>query len=307
MKKKQSACGHAEPRTGNPRRGISVSSRWGCPPSPRLRRGRAVARVDRASGGGGPRRLCERKTPVDPESDTPVLAADCLAERPIGHRLVCLRDLAVSPAARTGLPVCVLVARHAGSRTRRQRRHHSCPGVDDVGPPVGGLLGLGGFPRFLALPTVCWLGAGDLVLVSLCTIGAALSLFQIAGLASALVLPLLWLRIYRSPPSAESSCRSNGTRCCSKRVSSRWSRALDAGSPAAAGGLVARDITLADLVVTVPSDVSLGRRQADERRSDVAGADGRRRSLRDAAAADAARGTPTTCRPGSSSFPQPLC
>ena len=53
--------------------------------------------------------------------------------------------------------------------------------------------GLGVIARFLALPTVCWLGAGDLVLVSLCTIGAALSLFQIAGLASALVLPLLWL------------------------------------------------------------------------------------------------------------------
>jgi hypothetical protein len=50
-----------------------------------------------------------------------------------------------------------------------------------------------GFTRFFALPTVCWLGASDRMLVSLCAIGAALSLFQIAGLVSALVLPALWL------------------------------------------------------------------------------------------------------------------
>jgi hypothetical protein len=52
---------------------------------------------------------------------------------------------------------------------------------------------LGAAARFFALPTVCWFGASDSVLVSLCAIGAALSLLQIAGLASALVLPLLWL------------------------------------------------------------------------------------------------------------------
>jgi hypothetical protein len=52
---------------------------------------------------------------------------------------------------------------------------------------------LGAVSRFLALPTVCWLGAGDSVLVSLCAIGVALSLCQLAGLAGALVLPLLWL------------------------------------------------------------------------------------------------------------------
>jgi hypothetical protein len=53
--------------------------------------------------------------------------------------------------------------------------------------------GLGAVARFFAIPTVCWLGASDRVLVSLCAIGAVLSLFQIAGLVSALVLPLLWL------------------------------------------------------------------------------------------------------------------
>jgi lipase maturation factor 1 len=53
--------------------------------------------------------------------------------------------------------------------------------------------GLGPVARFFALPTVCWLGASDRVLLSLCAMGVALSLLQIAGMVGALVLPLLWL------------------------------------------------------------------------------------------------------------------
>jgi hypothetical protein len=49
------------------------------------------------------------------------------------------------------------------------------------------------FANILALPTLCWIDASDATLVSLCAVGAVLSLVLIAGFAGALVLPSLWL------------------------------------------------------------------------------------------------------------------
>ena len=130
--------------------------------------------------------------------------------------------------------------------------------------------GLGAVARFLALPTVCWLGASDRVLVSLCAIGAALSLSQIAGLASALVLPLLWL-LYLSLSTV-----------CGEFLSFQWDALL------LETGLLAMVLAPWTLIHR-PRDgepraisrwliwwllfrltFALGRGQADERRSDVA-------------------------------------
>ena len=208
---------------------------------------------------------------VDPESSTPVLAADGVAERPIGHRLVCLRDLAVSPAARAGLSVRVLVARHAGSRTGRKRRHPSCPGVDVVGPTVGGRQGAG---------DDCTVSrAADPVLARR---GRPRARVALRHWRSALALPDRRPGQRTRPAAAVAAvsiaCHRlrrvplvpMGRIAAGDRSPRGGAGALDADSPAAAGR-AARDITLADLVVAVPSDVSPGRRQADERRSDVAG------------------------------------
>lgn len=46
--------------------------------------------------------------------------------------------------------------------------------------------------RFLRLPTLCWLGAGDAVLRALCWTGAALAIVLVAGVAPVPTLALLW-------------------------------------------------------------------------------------------------------------------
>src|SRR6185295_10451346 len=50
-----------------------------------------------------------------------------------------------------------------------------------------------GLERFRLLPTLCWISASDLFLKGLCFGGIALAALLIAGIAPAIVLPLLWI------------------------------------------------------------------------------------------------------------------
>jgi lipase maturation factor 1 len=50
-----------------------------------------------------------------------------------------------------------------------------------------------GAERFRLLPTLCWIGASDSFLRGLCAGGVVLALLLIAGVAPALVTPLLWI------------------------------------------------------------------------------------------------------------------
>jgi len=50
-----------------------------------------------------------------------------------------------------------------------------------------------GLDRYRLFPTLCWLSTSDGFLVALATTGAFLSVLQIAGIASTVVLPALWL------------------------------------------------------------------------------------------------------------------
>ena len=49
-----------------------------------------------------------------------------------------------------------------------------------------------GIERYLAFPTLCWLSASDRMLEGLCVAGAVLSVPLIGGVASVVILPLLW-------------------------------------------------------------------------------------------------------------------
>jgi hypothetical protein len=50
-----------------------------------------------------------------------------------------------------------------------------------------------GLDRFRLLPTLCWLGASDVMLRALCLGGVALAMMLALGVLPALVLPLLWI------------------------------------------------------------------------------------------------------------------
>ena len=50
-----------------------------------------------------------------------------------------------------------------------------------------------GLDRFRVLPTLCWFGASDAFLKSLCVAGVVLALLLIAGVVPIVTLPLLWL------------------------------------------------------------------------------------------------------------------
>ena len=168
--------------------------------------------------------------------------------------------------------------------------------------------GLGVIARFFALPTVCWLGVErPRARVAMRDWRGALALpdrgpGQRARPAAAVAAVSVALHRLRRVPVVPVGHAAAGN-----GPAGDGARALDADPPAARRR-AARDITLADLVAAVPPDVCIGRRQADQRRSDVARPDGGSRSLRDAAAADAARMVRAPpARPGFSSFPPPPC
>jgi hypothetical protein len=50
-----------------------------------------------------------------------------------------------------------------------------------------------GLDRFRLWPTLCWFGTGDSFLVGLTLAGVALAVLLVAGLAPAVILPLLWI------------------------------------------------------------------------------------------------------------------
>jgi hypothetical protein len=50
-----------------------------------------------------------------------------------------------------------------------------------------------GLDRYRLLPTICWLGASDVVLRALCLGGVALAALLVIGILPAVVLPLLWI------------------------------------------------------------------------------------------------------------------
>ena len=193
-------------------------------------------------------------------------------------------QLALPAAARPRVSGGFLVPGYADPRPRRARRHPASRLF------MADLQALPSPSRFWMVPTLTWwIGASDAALRTLCIAGAGLAVLLIAGFLPVVVLPALWL-IYLSLSIVGGDFLSYqwDALLLETGVSGDLPRADHAARAHAGAGRSAAHRDHAPAVAAVPADGGIRRRQAGERRSQLAQPDSARGPLRDAADSDAA-------------------